>query len=140
MEIKNGRLIINEDEIDDAIEQIRQIIQDKLDELGHGNVIVDVDFYENCNESCTLFWNELDINLMATDGFLGSIEFRTESLENSLAFINDKFEFYYVLTFLSNTCTSLKYMTNIGFCDFDKDNDKLLENVLLEELRYNLEN
>ena len=53
MEIKNNRLIINEDEIDEACEEIRQIVQDKLDEIGHGNVIAQVEFYEN-DESVTV--------------------------------------------------------------------------------------
>ena len=53
MEIKNNRLIINEDGIDEACEEIRQIVQDKLDELGHGNIIVQVEFYEN-DESVTV--------------------------------------------------------------------------------------
>ena len=30
-------------------------------------------------------------------------------------------------------------MTNIGLCDFDEENDELLENILIEELEYNLE-
>ena len=134
MEIKNNRLIINEDEIDEACEEIRQIVQDKLDELGHGNIIVQVEFYENANDAFTLFWNQIDIDLLTSSGFLGNIEYTTDGIEPSLVYEDDKFEFYYVFTNSGNTCTSHKYMTNTGFCDFDKDNDELLENILLEEL------
>lgn len=138
MEIKNERLIINENEIDEACEEIRQIVQDKLDELGHGNVIAQVEFYENCNDDLTLFWKELDIDLLSAEGFLGNIEYTTNGFDPCLVYENGKFEFYYVLTNSGNTCTSLKYMTNTGFCDFDKENDELLENILLEELNNKL--
>ena len=134
MEIKNNRLIINEDEIDEACEEIRQIVQDKLDELGHGNVIVQVEFYENANDAFTLFWNQIDIELLTSSGFLGNIEYTTDGIEPSLVYEDGKFEFYYVFTNSGNTCTSNKYMTNTGFCDFDEDNDELLENILLDEL------
>lgn len=140
MEIKNNRLIINENEIEESCEKIRQIVQNKLDSLGHGNVISNVDSYENCNENLTHFWNQIDIDLITSEGFLGNIEFTTNDIEPSIVFIDGKFDFYYVFVNSSNTCTSLKYMINTGFCDFDKENDELLENILLEELRYNLEN
>lgn len=134
MEIKNGRLIINENEIDEACEEIRQIIQDKLDELGHGNVIAQVDFYDNANDAFTLFWNQIDIDLLTSGGFLGNIEYTTDGINPTLVCEDDRFEFYYVFTNSSKTCTSLKYMTNTGFCDFDENNDELLENILIEEL------
>lgn len=62
MEIKNNRLIINENEIEEICEKIRQIVQNKLDSLGHGNVIANVYFYNNCNEDFTRFWNEINID------------------------------------------------------------------------------
>ena len=117
MEISNNRLIISEDELEigDFCEQIRQIIQDKLDELGHGNVIANVDLYENCNKNLTHFWNQIDIDLVTSEGFLGNIEFTTNDIEPSIVVIDGKFDFYYVFVNSSNTCTSLKYMVNTGF-------------------------
>lgn len=134
MKIKNSRLIINENEIDEACEQIRKIVQDKLDLLGYGNVIANVDFYNEADDDFTQFWNEINIDLLTSDGFLGNIQYTTEGIEPTLVVENDEFEFYYVFTFSSNTCTSLKHMVNIGFCEFNKDTDVLLENVLVDEL------
>ena len=140
MKIKNNRLIINENGINEACEQIQKIVQDKLDSLGHGNVIANVDFYNESNDDFTLFWNEINIDLLTSDGLLGNIQYTTEGLEPTLVTENDEFEFYYVFTFSSNTCTSLKYMVNTGFCEFNKDTDELLENVLLNELINTFEN
>ena len=69
-----------------------------------------------------------------------NIEFATNDIEPTLVCVNGEFKFYYVFTVLSNTCTSCKYMVNTGFCEFNKENDELLENILLDELKYNLAN
>ena len=66
--------------------------------------------------------------------FLRNIEYTTDGIEPSLVYKDGKFEFYYVFTNSGNTCTSNKYMSNTGFCDFEEDNDELLENILLDEL------
>ena len=108
--------------------------------LGHGNIIANVDFYNESNDDFTLFWNEINIDLLTSDGLLGNIQYTTEGLEPTLVTENDEFEFYYVFTFSSNTCTSLKYMVNTGFCEFNKDADELLENILVNELINTFEN
>ena len=112
----------------------------KVDHATFGGLIYQSDFNTdysgntNANDAFTLFWNQIDIDLITSSGFIGNIEYTTDGIEPSLVYEDDKFEFYYVFTNSGNTCTSHKYMANTGFCDFDKDNDELLENILLEEL------
>ena len=103
-------------------------------------MIANVDFYNEADDDFTQFWNEINIDLLTSNGFLGTIQYTTEGLEPTLVVENDEFEFYYVFTFSSNTCTSLKYMMNTGFCEFNEDTDKLLENVLMDELINTFEN
>ena len=132
MKLINGRLIINENEIDEACEKLRGIVQSKLDTLGHGNVIVDVVFDNECwNEKTCAMWCEIDINLLTSSGFLGCISFTTESYEPTLVYTN-QFEFYYVFEQSSNTCTNPTDMLNTGHSKLKCV--KCLEQILLDDL------
>lgn len=146
MQIVNDRLIIGENIFFDekrenfVCEVLRKIVQNKLDELGHPNVIANVEFNFDCtNNDLTYFWNELNIDLMTSDGFLSTIQYSTNSTEPTLVYVNGNFVFYHVFELSSHGCTSLKHMKNTGFCEFDKTNDTLLENILIEELTTKLE-
>ena len=139
MEIKNCRLIINEEEIDESCERIRDILQNKLDLLGYGNVIVSVEFCDECyNDNMTRFWNSIEILLLTSEGYLGSIDYATEGYTPLLTLNKNDFEFYYVFEYTSSTRTSMNYMKNIGHCDFDENHDFILEDILLKELEEQL--
>lgn len=139
MEIKNCRLIINEEEIDESCERIRDILQNKLDLLGYGNVIVSVEFCDECyNDNMTRFWNNIEILLLTSEGYLGSIDYATEGYTPLLTLNKNDFEFYYVFEYTSSTRTSMNYMKNIGHCDFDENHDFILEDILLKELEEQL--
>ena len=139
MRIKNNRLIINEEEIDESCERIRDILQNKLDLLGYGNVIVSVEFCDECyNDNMTRFWNSIEILLLTSEGYLGSINYATEGYTPLLTLNKNDFEFYYVFEYTSSTRTSMNYMKNIGHCDFDENHDFILEDILLKELEEQL--
>ena len=139
MKIKNYRLIINEEEISESCERIREILQNKLDSLGYGNVIVSVEFCDECyNDNMTRFWNSIEILLLTSEGYLGSIDYVTEGYTPLLTLNKNDFEFYYVFEYASSTRTSLNHMKNIGHCDFDENYDYILEDILLAELEEQL--
>lgn len=139
MRIKNNRLIINEELIEESCEELRKIIQDKLDSLGHYNVIASVEFNDDCyNNDMTRFWNSIEILLLTSEGYLGSIDYATEGYTPLLTLNKNDFEFYYVFEYISSTRTSMNYMKNIGHCDFDENHDFILEDILLKELEEQL--
>ena len=80
MKIKNNRLIINENGIDEACEQIQKIVQDKLDSLGHGNVIANVDFN-------IFFLDELLSNMDADSRYIMLTVLKDTLAENRTIFV-----------------------------------------------------
>ena len=125
----NERLIIDENKIDSACVLIEQIVTNKLRQLGHKDVDVEVYFDIECFENTLQLWKEINIILLMDDDIIGCITYATDSDEPSLVYVDNKFKFYYAFEQLSHTCINL-----IDFTEASDEDDIYLEKILIEEL------
>lgn len=125
----NERLIIDENKIDSACVLIEQIVTNKLRQLGHKDVDVEVYFDIECFENTLQLWKEINIMLSMGDDIVGCITYATDSDEPSLVYVDNKFKFYYAFEQLTHTCTN-----PIDFTDASDEDDIYLEKILIEEL------
>ena len=133
----NGRIIVREEKTEEICEVIRQIVQNKLDSIGCPEVIATV-FVEFENYNDTHIWHELNIEMLL-GGNTSYICFATNDNEPDLAYENGDFSFFYVFDFAMQSCTSRRRLENTGLCDFDAENDYLIEEVIYQDLMAKLE-
>ena len=106
MQIVNNRLIIEETELTMDCKRIESIVRGFMYSKGHADSFVEVEFCQGqYNEETHQIWNDLVIHLIHANGCESFIICTTDSYVPNLVNIDDKFKFYYVFEFGSETIT-----------------------------------
>ena len=125
MDFVNGRIIINENEIDTAEKEIKRIFNKALKELGY-NKRCNVDVEMECwNSENNYMWNEI---IIRSGDF--NIQFTTDGVTPSLVY-TDKFEFFYVFDYGASGCTNPETFINISRSPL-KDGQRYVEDMVLK--------
>lgn len=145
MKIVNGRLIIDENKIDEACEKIKSYVSEELLIIASENFFsyddfnIIVYFDDECwNDETYHCWNEINIDIYKDKEFLSNICYSTESYEPTLVNENGAFKFYYVFTNGSMTCTNPLDMKNTGHSKFPCDHGDTIENKIIKYLEEKL--
>lgn len=128
MEALNGRLIINEDELEEACNRIERLITTKLNLLSLPEKVC---CCAKHGEDTDNMWNDIYIILgyEKDDECFAHIMYATESLSPTLVHKDGQFQFYHVYEVAHHTCTNARTLNN----DLKKG-DKILEEILIDEL------
>ena len=139
MELVNGKIIINENNMETDCDVICDIVALKLADIGRNDLKVEVAFEdENWNEKTCDTWNTIDINIMRGEELISNIQFATEKHEPTLVNTDYGFQFYYVFDYSSSTCTNPIDLKNVGHTTEPFSKGNLLEDILLRDLYDNI--
>lgn len=138
--VKDEKLIINEEYLDEAADEIGEIVRYKLNDLGIYNCDIHVVYDpEACDEDGEIFWFGMSIKIVGENGFYSSIDFASLH-EPQLVWIESRFEFFRIFNFISHTMRSLKTLKPIKSPEnslerkianalLDKDSEKIIVNI-----------
>ena len=146
MKIKNNRIIINENNIEQDVEKLQNKLRNFLKSdarFSKYDIGAFVEYKEDCcNEDLSHFWHELIIHLINYDvevelsgklegctEFVSSIiTFSTDSLQPQLVMNLGEPDFYYVLENVSSTITGISTWGNTLY-------EERVEDVIIEVMR-----